>query len=197
EAFGQNNFSKELDDLEVVLDYLHNNSLEFKADISRISLIGHSRGGGISILKGAEDHRINSVVTWASVAEFARHVTKPEIKVWKEKGVLLIENTRTNQMMPLYIQLYDDYIRNHRRFNIRNAVRNLSKPLLIIHGTDDDTVPFAHAVELQQLSSNRAALIRIDGGGHTFGAAHPHTSGSLTKHFYEVLNETILFLKSL
>ncbi|MBL0341523.1 MAG: prolyl oligopeptidase family serine peptidase [Bacteroidetes bacterium] len=196
EAFGNNNFTKELDDLDVVIDWVTSNAARLNADISKLSLIGHSRGGGISILKGFEDNRINKVVTWASVAEFARHVSKKEIVSWKNSGVLLIENARTKQMMPLYIQLYNDYVKHHRRFNIRNAVRNFSKPLLIAHGTNDDTVPFSHAVELSELNKMRSKLFAINGGGHTFGAAHPLESDVLTAHFMEVVIQTEIFLKT-
>ena len=51
EAFGNNNFSIELEDLESVIEWAKNN-LEQKVDLCRIYLLGHSRGGGISILKG-------------------------------------------------------------------------------------------------------------------------------------------------
>ena len=52
EAFGNNNFSLELDDLETIINWLLNHE-EFDSEInkSNISLIGHSRGGGIFSLK--------------------------------------------------------------------------------------------------------------------------------------------------
>ena len=48
DSFGNNNFSKELDDLGYVIDWI-DDSTEFSSQ--DISLIGHSRGGGISLLK--------------------------------------------------------------------------------------------------------------------------------------------------
>ena len=38
-----------------------------KADADKIILIGHSRGGGISIIKSFEDERIHGLITLASV----------------------------------------------------------------------------------------------------------------------------------
>lgn len=197
DAFGNNNFSKELNDLNDVLDWVWDNSTRLNADISKVSLMGHSRGGGVSILKAYEDSRVSSVVTWAGVADFAWHITKEQIDHWKKHGVIEVENARTKQMMPLYLQIYDDYMKNHRRFNIRNAVMHLTKPILIAHGSDDDTVPFEHAEELMTLNPAKVNLLKIYGGDHTFGAAHPHETEVLPFVFSDVVLKTQLFLKSL
>ncbi len=196
EAFGNNNFTKELDDLDVVIAWVTENANSLRADLSKLLLVGHSRGGGVSILKGFEDERIRSVATWASVAEFSRHISKPEILYWKTNGVLYIENGRTGQQMPLFIQLYNDYMKNHKRFNIKNAVSHFNKPLLIAHGTLDETVPFSHALELVNLNTTNAKLLEIVSADHTFGAAHPYDILGLPKHFYELVIETDLFFKT-
>ena len=48
EAFGNNNFIKELDDLETVIDWISTDgSFEKEIDMSQLTLIGHSLGGGI------------------------------------------------------------------------------------------------------------------------------------------------------
>lgn len=196
-AFGNNNFSKELSDLNDVLDWVYNHSSQLHADLSRVTLMGHSRGGGVSILKAHEDKRVKSVVTWAGVADFAWHITKEQIEHWKKFGVIEVENARTKQMMPLYLQIYDDYMKNHRRFNIRNAVLHLHQPILIAHGSNDDTVPFAYAEELLSLNPAKAKLLIIAGGDHTFGAAHPHETEELPGVFSNVVMKTQNFLKSL
>ena len=72
-SFGNNNFSIELDDLNNVLNWIISNT-DFNQLINknRINLFGHSRGGGISILKANEDIRINKVVSWASPSNFIK-----------------------------------------------------------------------------------------------------------------------------
>jgi len=56
EAFGQNNFILELNDLDTIIDWVTTNP-DFKneIDIHNIILIGHSRGGGIVTLKAGEN----------------------------------------------------------------------------------------------------------------------------------------------
>ena len=60
EAFGNNNYTKELDDLETVIDFV-SSSFDYKneVDLENISLIGHSRAGGIVTIKAEEDTRVS------------------------------------------------------------------------------------------------------------------------------------------
>ena len=71
EAFGQNNYTKELYDLKVMIDLILDDraDLFYGCDQTGVYLIGHSRGGGIVLLQAAEDTRIKAVTTWASVSE--------------------------------------------------------------------------------------------------------------------------------
>ena len=55
EAFGQNNYSRELDDLEIVIDYF---KVQKEIDPQNIVLLGHSRGGGVSVIKASENQNI-------------------------------------------------------------------------------------------------------------------------------------------
>ena len=73
EAFGQNNYSLELEDLQTVMNWISHETIYHKEiDINNISLIGHSRGGGIITLTAASDDRIKKVVTWAAVSTLDR-----------------------------------------------------------------------------------------------------------------------------
>ena len=69
DAFGNNNFCKELDDVGFVLDWVE----EYFID-AKIFLFGHSRGGGISILKSGEDSRINKIVSVSPSTPFPNPV---------------------------------------------------------------------------------------------------------------------------
>ena len=69
EAFGQNNYSKEVRDLEVVIDHFKDQK---EVDSENITLIGHSRGGGISIIKALENKNITKLITLASISTLDR-----------------------------------------------------------------------------------------------------------------------------
>jgi hypothetical protein len=105
---GKNNFTIELHDLDDVINWVEKNEVEHQFDTENMFLIGHSRGGGISIIKASEDARIKKIVTWASVADFESRLKVDGFEEWKKTGVTYIPNTRTNQNMPLYFQFYED-----------------------------------------------------------------------------------------
>src|ERR1041384_4713366 len=133
DLFAENTFSKELDDLQAVLDYYYNNDTKYNIDKTRIGLIGHSRGGGIAAIKASEDERIKCLALLASISDFDRYTEKQK-KNWKEKGYIEVENTRTKQVMRMNYTLVEDIEKKRDRLDIKKAVSNLKKPLLIIHG---------------------------------------------------------------
>lgn len=195
DAFGHNNFSKELDDLGTVISWVADFSKKINADPENISLTGHSRGGGITILKAAEDDRVSKIATWAAVSDFSRFLSNQDIARWKETGVHYVENTRTGQMMPLYLQLYFDFIHNQPRLNIKSALSRLEIPVLVVHGTEDETVPLEQSEELFNQNPTNTTLLHIFGADHTFGAGHPFEQEDLPLSFKEVVDATIKFFR--
>ncbi|WP_350105635.1 alpha/beta fold hydrolase [Fulvivirga sp.] len=197
EAFGNNNFSKELNDMDTMLEFIHSNPIEdVKLNPEQLFVVGHSRGGGVSIIKTKEDKRIKGLATWAALNDFSMGFTDELIEHWKKKGVHYVENTRTNQMMPLYFQAYHDLINNRKRYNPKLAISEVTQPTLIIHGDKDPTVPVEHAYALQQ-SKPDAELHIIEGADHVFGGSHPFNADDLHPHTYEVLNKTVSFFKNI
>ncbi len=196
EAFGQNNFIKELDDLDSVLSWVHSaNAYKNELNTSKITVIGHSRGGGIVVLKAASDNRITKVISWAGVSDFGSRFPKGEaLEVWKKNGVAYITNARTNQQMPHYFQFYATFIENEKILTISNAAKKLSIPYLIVHGNMDETVPLAEAEKLNTWYNN-SQLEVIEGANHTFGSSQPWNEASLPPHLQTVCEQSIEFTK--
>lgn len=191
EAFGNNNFTLELDDLRVVMDWVENNDRS-KGTGLPIFLMGHSRGGGIAVLKTHEDKRVEKLVTWAAVGDFGSRFVG-DLNQFKEEGVYYIYNGRTKQEMPLYYQFYEDFITNKNRLNVPHAAGKIQIPFLIIHGTGDEAVPCEDALSLHG-SNSQSKLLLIEKAGHTFGARHPFDESELPKDAMEVVNASIGFL---
>lgn len=195
EAFANNNYSLELEDLNDMITFiLKNDELSSQIDTENITLIGHSRGGGIVAIQAEKDKRITNLITWASVADYAQRFSKAtNLMAWKEKGVRYVINARTKQKMPHYYQFYEDFLANEERLTISRAVKNLRMPHLIIHGTKDAVVPFSDAETLHQWNPD-SKLYTINNANHVFGASHPWEENELPEDLNKVIQKTIAFI---
>ncbi|NCO62355.1 MAG: alpha/beta hydrolase [Flavobacteriales bacterium] len=195
EAFGNNNYTKELDDLEAVIDWVFNNKgFENETNKKNITLIGHSRGCGIVSIKAEEDSRIKKLITLAGVSDYGVRFPKGNaFEAWKKNGVYKVENARTKQQMPHYFQFYQDFTENEKRLTIKRAVSNLKIPHLIIHGDADTSVSIEEAKKLHEWNPNSTLKI-IKDANHVFGASHPWKSSETPQHLSQAIQSIMLFL---
>jgi len=191
EKFANNTFSREISELEDVVNAYINNYFG-QITKPKIGLVGHSRGGAISLLTASKLDNIKAVATWGSVSNLDRYSDRQK-DIWKEKGYFSVMNMRTKQEMRLNISLLDDLETNKKgSLNIQKAVENLDKPLLIIHGKEDLAVKVSEAKDIYNWSNKeKSDLILIDNIGHTFGCVHPF-EGTNVK-FDKVLSLTCEF----
>jgi dipeptidyl aminopeptidase/acylaminoacyl peptidase len=191
ERFGHNTFSAELEDVGRVIDALMAGQLGVPTP-SSLGLVGHSRGGGVAILQAARDPRVRALVTWAAISSVERWPA-PQRSSWRAAGRTDIQNSRTGQVLPLYTDVLDDIEQNASVLDIEAAGRRIRIPWLVIHGTEDESVPFAEAERLKAASARPdTRLLPIEGGGHTFGAVHPWRS--TTPELATVFDATLAWL---
>jgi pimeloyl-ACP methyl ester carboxylesterase len=181
--FAENTFSRELDDLGSLLNFLEENKAGSHYDFENLTLVGHSRGGGIVILKAAEDKRVKKLISLASVANFDRYSERHK-QDWKERGFFEVMNTRTKQRMRLNYSLLEDLEEHKDRLDIEKAASKINILWLIVHGTEDLAVDYSNAEMLYGAgNSDKKQLVIMEKTGHTFGAVHPFedTTDSLEK----------------
>lgn len=189
EAFAANTVSMELKDLDTVINYIVHTY-----PLNPLYLIGHSKGGGLTVIKGANDERINKIVTWSAIADFSSLWKKEQEEEWLSTGRIYVENARTKEKMPLNVTLLEDYNAHAEEFDILAAASAIQIPWLILHGDDDVNVQFSVAQQLAQAQPS-AKLQKIQGANHVYGATHPYTETTLPTHLQEVFNKTLDFLK--
>lgn len=198
EAFGDNNYIKELDDLQAVIDWVLMPHFEFEKHINplKVNLIGHSRAGGTVTIKASEEKRISKLLTLASVCDFgARFPKGNELEAWEKKGVRYVTNSRTKQQLPHHYQFYKNYKQNKERLNIKKAAQNLKIPHLIVHGSSDTSVTIGDAGNLFEWSP-ASKLLLVENADHVFGTKHPWEKKELPKEFTYVLDKSLDFLKA-
>ena len=131
----------------------------------------------------------------ARLDRFDRY-TEHQKKEWRKIGCFEALNSRTNQMMRMNVEALEDVESNkNSSLSIEKAVKGLNKPLLIVHGEQDLTVPVKEAEQLYKWSDkNQTEIAIIPACGHTFDIVHPFAGSN--KKFDLVISKTENFLNS-
>ena len=199
EAFGNNNYTTELEDLRIVTDWVTdtNNQYLKHHEQNKLYLFGHSMGGGMSILHAAADDRIKKLATWAAISACKTpwgSWNADRLELWKKTGVQYYTNGRTKQDLPLYYQLHQDYLQHEQDYDIPNKIASLSIPVLICQGTKDTAVTLDNALLLHKsLPSSILFTLETD---HVFGRSHPYLTDDLPLATVLAVSETINFFLS-
>lgn len=194
-AFGNNTFSKEIADVQAVIAAIVGKKLPINSeyyDATKIYIAGHSRGGGIALLSAAINSHIAKVATMASVSLFGNFFSKEKMDELEKNRVIYIANERTKQQMPIYQTLYDDLAKNAEQYHILSQIKNLQKPILLLHGMADTAVGYQSAEQLKA-AQPKAELVLLPEANHVFGAKHPYSDAVLPKDFTFVVDKMISF----
>ena len=146
-------------DLKAAIDYLY--ALP-EVDRSRLALLGFSSGAAVSVYVASQDKRVSSIVTCACPAEFTffTRVSNPwsVIDHFRSIGAIRDEN---------FPQSTEDWLNGFRLVCPIEYVAGIApRPLLLVHGSQDETVEVSHAHRLYHRAGEPKQLIIIDGAGH-------------------------------
>lgn len=190
DKFAKNTYSREVFETGEMIDaYLR--EYFCMPHFPKIGLLGHSRGGAISLLSAFNRTEVKSVALWASIARLDRYSARQK-EEWRNHGFMEVLNQRTGQMMRMNAAFLDDLEINAEKLNLENAVSNLNKPLLILHGEQDLAVPISEAEEIYGWADKKnTEIFKIEATGHTFGIQHPFEGGN--DKFDIVLEKTYKF----
>lgn len=143
-----------VDDLRAAIDHLI-----AEASPTGVWLIGTNTGGSIAVCVAADDPRIRGAALLGPRADFDD---------WAQHPRRFLEHAREIGAVrtPGFPKLFDDWAREFRRFRPVDAARRFApRPMLVMHGSDDESVPTVDARRLAD--GHGAADLRIvTGAGH-------------------------------
>lgn len=174
DKFEQNTYLREVKELEELIHVCVHTDFFGVYLKHKLGMIGHSRGGGVSILGTANSPDVSALCTWASISTVERF-TKQQRETWRKQGYWEVINSRTKQVFRLGMNMLGEIERfGKSKLNILKSVQDLNRPLLMLHGQEDESVPFFEAEQLNIYADPAQARLRlIPNTGHTFGAKHP------------------------
>jgi alpha-beta hydrolase superfamily lysophospholipase len=125
--------------------------------VSHIALVGHSLGAAASLVATADGAPIEAVVALAPFAHPRRASTE----------LLISERMPGHMIMNRIAGYVEGYLA--RRFDTlapEFRLPALGRPVLLVHGTDDDVIPFSHFEVLQRVAGPHVETLVLQGGNH-------------------------------
>ncbi|HUQ62167.1 MAG TPA: alpha/beta fold hydrolase [Acidimicrobiales bacterium] len=152
---GQFSLSGWLEDLQSAVDHLLGQD-----DVSGVWLAGSSTGGALSICAAAEDERVHGVAALAAPADFSDWASEPagSLAYAREVGVI------SDPAFPADVEAWARELREIRPVNVIGKIP--PRPILLLHGSDDETVPVGDAHALAGAAGGSAELHVLNQAGH-------------------------------
>jgi acetyl esterase/lipase len=156
-----------VEDCRCALRWVIRNAKQYNFDTTKLVVTGHSAGGHLSLTTGilpasagldrecpgSEDLKVAAIVNWFGISDVVDLLDGPNMK---EYAVAWLSSMPNREEVA-------------RRVSPLTYVRAGLPPIITIHGDADPTVPYTHAVRLQE-ALNKAGvpnqLVTIPGGKH-------------------------------
>jgi len=147
------------DDLEAAVEFLY---MIPEVDRKKIYLVGSSGGAAACISVAAREKRVSAVATLACPAEFdfmaGGYTVESLIVRFREIGII-----KDADFPPLVKKWLDGF---KTVAPIEHIDKISPKPLLLVHGADDDVVPAEHVERLYKKAGRPKEKLVLPGAGH-------------------------------
>ena len=176
---GSQILSHQIAELNAVIDF----ALEhYKSP--RLFLLGRSMGGAASLVTASRRSEIGGLALWATPndlhATFKNALGDDNYARLKNGETLNLEDERGK------ITLTPDFLTDLDNYNLPLLLKNWQKrPLLIIHGSNDETVDSTQAQRSFALAGRPKKLVIVSGADHSF-----------TNHSNKAAEEVISWLRA-
>ncbi|MGL5207590.1 MAG: alpha/beta hydrolase [Acidaminococcaceae bacterium] len=175
---GSQILSRQIEELENVTNYV-----KHRYEGSSIVLLGRSMGGCASLVAASSDSTIRGLVLWATPNDlhqtFLNSLGKIEYNKLK-KGENLYLNDERGELV-----LTPDFLKDMDQYDLVKLLSEWKKrPLLVIHGDKDETVPLVQGQQSYFLAGLPKRLVVIPNADHSF-----------TNHGHKAAEEVVAWLE--
>lgn len=176
---GSQILSHQIEELNAVLDFAMKECKK-----PRIFLLGRSMGGAASLVTASRRSEIAGLALWATPndlhATFKNALGSENYNRLKNGETLNLEDERGS------ITLTPDFVSDLDNYDLQAMLKAWQKrPLLVIHGSEDETVNVEQAQRSFALAGRPKKLVIVNGADHSF-----------TNHSNKAAEEVIGWLRS-
>jgi putative redox protein len=157
--FTESTYSKQVTEMETAVDVIASHGA------TRIGMAGHSMGGSISFLTAAQNDNVKAVCTIGSRItglKVTGFLSRTQREILEKTG----EVTFTSRGR--FLKITDEFFTDGDRCDLPQLLQSFDKPLLMVHGDQDEIIPVREAHKAREMSNGVARLEVIAGADHMF-----------------------------
>jgi len=146
-------------DLREVIDYL---STLPEVDRARLALLGFSGGAAVSVYVAAQDKRASFIAACACPAEFTAFIesNEPQFIVGHFRNIGAIRDRD-------FPHSVEEWLNGFKLVSPIQYVTEIApRPLLLVHGSQDEIVEVSHAYRLYDKAREPKQIVIVDGAEH-------------------------------
>ncbi|MCA9283814.1 MAG: alpha/beta fold hydrolase [Phycisphaerales bacterium] len=176
DLFEEDTWNRQVEDLRCLANAITSGRLE-GAGVP-LFLVGHSRGGASCLLAAGRRGDQGPVVRPAGVITIATPAScnplpAREQEVLLREGSLLSPSSRTGQQLRVGRRFLEEQLDDPEGHDLLAVASSIECPVLVVHGSNDETVPSTAARELADAVGPRATTLIVEGADHVFNTPNP------------------------
>lgn len=157
--FSQSTYSKQVAEMQKAAEIVASNGAAW------IGMAGHSMGGLISFLTASQTESVNAVCAIGSriSAMKATHfLSQTQREILENTGQVSFTSRGR------FLTVTEDFFSDADRFELQQILQSFHKPLLMVHGDQDEIIPAREAYRAGEISNGSVDLEIIAGADHMF-----------------------------
>ena len=175
--FSQSNYSKQVAEMLTATDLLTSRGAAW------VGLAGHSLGGLISFLSASQSDSIRAVCAIGSRISSMRatHFLNPTQRdILKKTGEVSFTSRGR------FLTITEAFFADAEGFDLPGLLSSFDKPMMMVHGDQDEIIPVTEAHRAQEASGGRVRLEIISGADHMFSIEqHRSEAGRLAVNWFD------------
>ncbi len=157
--FSQSTYRKQITEMQKATEVVASNGASW------IGMAGHSMGGVVSFLTASQTEDVNAVCTIGSriTAMKATHfLSQTQRDILKDAGEVSFTSRGR------FLTVTKDFFSDADHFELQKILQTFHKPLLLVHGDQDEIVPVKKAIKAREINKGSINLEIIADADHMF-----------------------------
>ena len=174
--FIDSSYSKHVGEMKTAMAFLSEKGIRW------LGLAGHSMGAHIALVTAAQEKKARALCLLAGRLSGlkASHFLSDKQRAQVERTGRV---SFTSRGRPL--ELSKDFFADADRYDLPETVRTFNRPVLVIHGDQDEIVPVDDALQAHRMNPEAVTLSIIEGADHMFSdPEHRHQIAALTVDWF-------------